>query len=150
MQRIFFLCLVAVFVAGVALAEDFWVAKEYMQWTDEEVKKLMTNSPWAKDVTISAPMAAMGRSQRTSPDLSTSTAVETGGTGGRRGVSGGGAVPGGGSSEALITLNISWRSALPLKKALVRSRLGSGASVPAEAAKLISDEDENYVVVVTG
>ena len=60
MQRIVFLCLAGLFVAGVCLGEDFWIKKEYMQWSDEEIKKLMTDSPWAKDVTVSAPPAALG------------------------------------------------------------------------------------------
>lgn len=52
MQRIVFLCLAGLLVVSAVLGENFWVKKEYMQWTDEEVKKVMTNSPWAKDVTI--------------------------------------------------------------------------------------------------
>ena len=41
MRRTFFLVLSGLLIAGVALAEDFWDKKEYMQWTDEEVKKIM-------------------------------------------------------------------------------------------------------------
>ncbi len=59
MRRTYLLCLTWVLIAGVGLAEDFWTKKEYMQWTDEEVKKVMTNSPWAKDVTVRAPMVLL-------------------------------------------------------------------------------------------
>src|SRR5712671_5344796 len=119
MQRMFFLCLAGLLVAGIALGEDFWVKKEYMQWTDEEVKKLMTNSPWAKDVTISAsPSALGGGAPQRAAGQSSGTDVESsgGGGGGRgRGRGGGGAAgsDGGGPTEVLITLNMSWRTALP-------------------------------------
>src|SRR5437867_12505383 len=67
MRRILFLCFSGLLAAGAALAEDFWVNKEYMQWSDAEVKKLMTNSPWAKEITLNAPLAALGsRGQRPS------------------------------------------------------------------------------------
>jgi hypothetical protein len=49
-----------------------------------------------------------------------------------------------------VTLNISWRSAAPLRQALVRSRLGVGATVPPDAAQVVSAEQENYVIVVSG
>jgi hypothetical protein len=155
MRRTLFLVLSALLVAGVALAEDFWDKKEYMQWTDEEVKKIMTNSPWAKDVTISAPISAVGgRGSRGPAPSGGGTDVETGGGGGRRGGrgggGGGGGESGGGAPDALVTLNISWRSAALLRQALVRSRLGAGAAVPSDAAQAISAEQENYVIVVSG
>jgi hypothetical protein len=145
----------ALFLASVAFGEDFWVKKEYVQWSDAEVKKIMTNSPWAKDITISAPAAALGvRGQRVGIESENSSDVETGGGGGRGGRGGrrgGGGAGFGGGGEALLTLNISWRSALPLRKALVRSRLGAGSTaVPPEAEQLISKEQERYVIVVTG
>src|SRR5215471_14572043 len=151
MQRLLFLCLVGLLVASAALAEDFWTSKEYMQWTDEEVKKVMTNSPWAKDITITIPAAALGRGGQRAEGPAPSD-VESGGGGGGRGRrgSGGGGGEGASPSEASIALTLSFRSALPVRKALIRSRLGNGAAVPPEAAQLISKEPEEYVVVVTG
>src|SRR2546422_8837482 len=98
MQRIIFLCLAGLLLAGVAIGEDFWVKKEYMQWTDEEVKKVMTNSPWAKDITISAPMSALGGRGQRAAAAESSTDVESTGGGGRRGRGGrgGGGGDGGG------------------------------------------------------
>ncbi len=156
MKQIIFFCLAGLVVATVALAEDFWVTKEYMQWSDEEVKKILNNSPWAKDLVVSAPLAMVGGRGQRAATSDGSTDVETGGGGGRRGGrggrGGGGGFgdDGGGSGEALVTLNISWRSAQPLKKALVRSRLGAGTAVPAEAEQLIKNDEQDYVIVVSG
>jgi hypothetical protein len=154
MKRIILLCLGGLIVASVALAEDFWVKKEYMQWSDDEVKKILTDSPWAKDITISAPMAALGGgAPARAAAESDSSDVESGGGGrrGRGGRGGGGlGADGGGGREALVTLTISWRSAQPLRKAIVRSRLGAAAAVPPEAEQLVKNDDANYVIFVTG
>jgi hypothetical protein len=145
-RRISLLCLAGLLAAGVALGEDFWEKREYMQWTDSEVKKLLTDSPWAKDVSVTAPMAALGRGQRA---VETNTDAESTGGGGRRGRGGGG---GGGAapSEAIVTINVSFRSALPMRKALVRSRLGAGATVPPDALELLNKDQGEYVIVVSG
>ena len=49
-----------------------------------------------------------------------------------------------------MTLNVSWRSALPFRKAIVRSRLGAGSPIPPEAQELLSKDQEDYVIVVSG
>ena len=56
--------LAGLLIAGLSLGEDFWVKKEYTQWSDEEVEKVMTNSPWAKDITVAAPPGTVGGGQR--------------------------------------------------------------------------------------
>ena len=41
------------FVAGVALwAAEVWIAKPYTEWTDKDLAKIMTDSPWAKKVSV--------------------------------------------------------------------------------------------------
>jgi hypothetical protein len=164
MRRMIVMSLAGMLLATGAslLAEDFWAKKDYMQWSDDEVKKLMTNSPWAKDITVAAPLGAIGgRGQRPAGAASAATPVDVEGTGGGgggggrgrggRGGGGGGAAGEGGGTQALLTLNISWRSALPLRKALVRSRLGAGAAdIPQGAQELMTKDQDEYVIVVTG
>jgi hypothetical protein len=151
MRRTAFLGLAGLLIAGIALSEDFWVKKEYTQWTEEEVKKVMTNSPWAKDVTVNAPPGAVGGGGQRAPQ-SSGIDVEGGAGGGRgrRGGRGGDTEGGGGGGEVLLTLNMSWRSALPLRKAIVKSRLGGSTEVPADAQQILIKDQEEYVVVVSG
>ena len=151
MYRKAFMGLAGLLIAGLSLGEDFWVKKEYTQWSDEEVKKVMTNSPWAKDITV-ARTPGNGRWRTASP-------AAFGYRRGRRrrgrpwprrprrvaGMKAAVVV-----GEVLLTLNMSWRSSLPLRKALVKSRLGGSTEVPAEAQQLLSKEQEEYVVVVSG
>jgi hypothetical protein len=151
MHRTIWLGFAGLLIAGIALGEDFWVKKEYTQWTEEEVKKVLTNSPWAKDVTVSAPPGSLGPGQR---GLGNSNVDVESGAGGGRGRGGrgarGGEAEAGGPGDVLLSLNMSWRSALPLRKAIVKSRLGGSTEVPAEAQQMLTKEQEEYVVVVSG
>src|SRR5277367_231295 len=66
--------------AAILMAAEPWKSKESAQWTDDDINKVLTDSPWAKEKTVSP--------QRQQP---------SGGRGmGRRGGGGGGGYPGGG------------------------------------------------------
>jgi hypothetical protein len=154
MHRTALLGFSALLLAGVTLGEDFWVKKDYTQWTDEEVKKMMTSSPWAKDVSVPVPASAVrgGRGP-----ASSSSGVDTENSAGGRGRGGGGGGGGrggqrgnttGAAGNPQITLTISWRSAMPLRKAIVKSRIGTSSEVPAELLQALSQGPQDYVVVV--
>jgi hypothetical protein len=162
MRRIVFLFLTGLLVAGAALGEDFWLKKEYMQWTDEEVKALLANSPWAKEVTVAVPPSALGRGggqsrgagsgpASASPvDVEGNSGGGRGGRGGNRGTSDPGGPLVNTPEDPLIKLNMSWRGALPMRKAVVRSRLGAAAAVPAEAQQVVSKDLDDYVILLSG
>ena len=154
-RGIVFFGLALLLLVGTALAEDFWVKKEYTQWNDEEIKKLLTNSPWAKQVNVTAPPSAFagagrGEGAAAGPGNSGIDVSSKGGGGGRRpgGGGGGGEAEGGGGASGL-QLSISWRSSLPLKKALVKSR-AAGDTIPPELQQILKTEETNYVIVLTG
>src|SRR5438477_7578079 len=42
--------LIVCFGAPVAVAADFWNRKQPSAWSNEEIERLTTRSPWAKDV----------------------------------------------------------------------------------------------------
>ena len=46
--------LAAFLVAGTLFGQEFWEKKEYLTWTSEEITRLTTNSPWAKEVIATA------------------------------------------------------------------------------------------------
>src|SRR5262245_42187276 len=72
------------------------------------------------------------------------------GGGGRGGGGGGGRGGGGGGGSSAITLVVSWRSALPVKQAVVRSKMGKAGDVPADAQEFLSKPDDQYIIVVEG
>lgn len=129
--------------------DEFWSAKPIEQWSEEEIRKLQTKSPWAREVSVSPPGAGGG--------MRTGMPDATGGTGGDIGGSGGGmggAMPGGmgggggrggrgggrggmsGGSMPEIKLVVRWESALPIRKS-------SKIQWPAET-------DGNYILSVSG
>jgi len=132
-------------VSGLALGEDFWVKKDHSQWTDEEVRKILKDSPWARDVIVSAPpgSALTGIAPASNRSLSGIDAENSApaGRGGRGRGARGGDIDNG-PPEVLLTLNISWRSALPLRRAMAKNR--------PELQGTLDREDENYVIVLSG
>ena len=47
------LCVISIFLfAGVAMAKDFWETKIFVQWSQKECQKLLTDSPWAKELNL--------------------------------------------------------------------------------------------------
>lgn len=145
MNRAALLGLMTLFLAGITLGEDFWVKKDYVQWSDEEIKKMMTSSPWAKDVTITVPAAFLPRPAPAAQGLD----VEKGG-GSRRRNNPTDEDKNAPASEGQIAVTISWRSALPLRKAMVKSRLGTSTEVPADAQQVLAKDQGDYVIVVSG
>ena len=148
--RLAVLGLAGVLVASAAFAQDFWVKKQFNQWSDEEVKRFMKDSPWAKDVTL-----ATGAPSGGNLDMGAGGGGgggdegggdAGGGGGGGRGGGGGGRGGGGGS----INLVVSWRSALPVKQAVVRSKMGKPGDVPADAQDFLSKADDQYIIVIEG
>ncbi len=148
--------LFAVCVTGAAVwGANFWEKTEFTHWSGKEVKKMLTNSPWAKRVTITlgAPMAA---------------GLAGGGGGGRRGGGGGGGgIPGGGGGGGggrrgggggggntdiprapTINLAVRFRSALPIKQSLVKGNMGESTELTPEMTEFLNRKETHYVVAV--
>lgn len=138
-------------------AADPW-EKEFSQWSEKDVQRIINDSPWAKTAAVPLSMGG-GMSGR------------GGGGGGRRGgggggapmgdasvgtgggVSGGGGPAGGGDmspggAAPTIDFLIRWQSAAPIKAALVRARLGKEADTSEQAKAFIQQEEATYVVAV--
>jgi len=119
--------------AGLAAA-DFWDTKAYTEWSQKEVEQMLTDSPWARRVSVVVPIPP-----RVSGDA--------GGRGGR----GGGDDTGGRGFPVpapQIRLVITWRSALPVRHALIR--LSNGAPDTAGDTTPLLDQPPAYIVTVAG
>jgi len=119
-----------------AASSDFWNKKEPAEWSAEEIDKLVTKSPWAKQVNASS--AAMSRGYG---DSGNSSGGSSGGGMGDPGIGGGGGgYPGGGGGypgggmggrgmgggrrggggpmPVSYTATVRWESAKPVQEAL--------------------------------
>jgi hypothetical protein len=138
--------LLLLFGFGLAAA-DFW-QKPYTEWSEKDATKMMTNSPWAKSVSVS-----MGGPGGGAP----STAPGGGGGGGYRPPGGpqGGAgseIGPGSQGSAAPTFDVvaRWQSALPIRQAFVRLKFGAETDKSGEAKKVLDEQERPYEIVLSG
>ena len=120
-------------LTGVALvAADFWVEKDFTTWSDKEVLKMLTDSPWAKQVRIIV-SGALAEGQ--GPQIIAPNNPECGGEQ---------------FDRIQRTKGTStWASALPIKQATVRQAFGLDAPISAEGQQVLDRPEPAYVVTVT-
>lgn len=132
-----------VLFAFCLVAADFW-QKPYTDWSDKDLQKMMTNSPWSRAASIS---------------MGGPPAVDTGGPapisegGGGRG-RGGGAAGGGPGIPAnqggSVDIVARWQSAMPVREAFVRLKYGAEADKSADAQKVLDGDAADYDIVLSG
>src|SRR5215203_4552745 len=125
---------VAVLLASAALiAADFWEDKDFTTWSPQQVEKMLSDSPWAKKATI---VLGSLREGQASGGFSSGGAGFGGGGGGRDSDGGGGEF----SGVRRITVTVAWISALPVRQAIARLRVGLDAPVLPDDKRMPDDE----------
>jgi hypothetical protein len=152
-------------------AADFWVSKPYTEWSEKEIQKMVTDSPWTAktSVDVTAPPARGGAADAGTPGrggrggarsgpqgdaINSDPGIDGGGGGGFGGGGiGGPAGPGagaggagGGAGGMSAPVVIRWQSALPVKQAMMKSRYGNEVSTSAEAKKVLEREEQFYII----
>lgn len=150
--------LCGLWLACAAFAANFWQKKKYTEWTDEDIRKLMSDSPWAKTVTVA--LKGFGGPPAVLPmgGGGGGGARRGGGGGGGAGgdAGGGGMVAGGGDAGPVMggdtgtQLTIRWRSALPVRQAIARYSALRQAPNAAAAADALSRPMQIYSVEIEG
>ena len=118
---------------AVLVAAEFWEERDFAAWSDEEVQRMLTDSPWARSATI-----RMGGLGDRGDDLFRPRAAPHRFGGGEFRV-----VP-----HANVT--VAWSSALPVKQALVRRAFGLASPIPHEGQQMLAHEDPFYSLTVVG
>jgi hypothetical protein len=160
------------------LAADFWQQKKFTDWNEKEITKLLSDSPWARQVLASAE-AGKGSSSGSKSGGGKSSGGNMGGGGGRGGggrnagggMGGGGGMSGGGMSGGgmggggemggggggmsgggmpSMSALVRWLSALPIRQALLKAQLGVEAATSLEARAMLEREDKEYVIALAG
>lgn len=134
-------------LAGSVLAADFWLEKEPAQWSEKEIERLLTKSPWAKQVTAAMDFSRMGGPGM--PGGPPGGGMPGGGPpgGGMGGGMPGGGPPGGGmggppgmggpgGGMPEFKATVRWESAEPLRAVAKRALAGQAV--------------ESYVISITG
>jgi hypothetical protein len=121
-------------------AADFWQEKDFTAWTAQQVEEMLTDSPWARKVTVvigSLREEALGGFR--------------GGGAGLDGGGGGRQREGGAQVQRVrrLTVTIAWLSASPVRQALARLESGQGTRISPDDPELSQDEP-SYTVAVVG
>ena len=160
------LILLVALVVSVGFAADFWSTRDFLEWNEKEVTKMLTNSPWSRTVIVSmgggggmgrgGGMGGRGGGAGGGPPAG-GGGFGGGGTGGGGGTQtpgtyGGGGMggPGGGGPGMQRNFVVRWMSALPVKQAMVRAQYGEESGTAEEAQKLLDRTETHYIVGVTG
>ena len=168
---------VLVLSSTIVWAGDFWDDKDFSRWNPKELAKMMTKSPWSKEVTVTVSSDSGGsfadrleekRLQDTATLADRKEWEPEGADVARpreelnRAQSGSERLDSVGkragdlrrarvrSTKRRFELIVSWRSALPVRQAMLRKRLGDSTEADAVRESLVEREEEFYVVAVSG
>ena len=131
-------------VLTVAGAADFWLSKEYTDWSKEEATKVLTDSPWADTAeAVAPPSAGLGIGSATNEDSVGAYRDALGG--GPRGRPSAGGAPGG---PRKMQLQLRWASALPVRQAMARYQFGDEVATSANAQQMIANTPNRYVLEI--
>ncbi len=139
------------FGAGAAplFAAGFWKKKKFPDWTEEEVRQMLSDSPWAKPVRVTVRVDSP-------PDRGPVTWKDLGipGSGGTPTVPGGSPVGGIGAppkkKQVHAAVTIRWASALPVKQAQMVRKYGAEAQSSFEARRFLERQESHYIIEVIG
>jgi hypothetical protein len=128
-------------------AADYWEKKPYTKWDDQEIARLLIDSPWAKEVIIKLP-----RDYVPAPPAAPPPASLSGVTGQTSVAASSGAGPLGYSvgkkTQSLppgATVRVRWESAEPMRQAIARTLYSAGSN---KALDLVLNHPPGYVIVI--
>lgn len=130
-------------------AADVWVAKPYTQWSDKDIRKIMTDSPWSRSVSIFLDVIPPGTLLRgRGPQAPNGPGIAE--AGGGLGVGGTPVAdpPSPPSGPPRTTLIVRWQSATAVQQALVKAQYGDRAGSSPEAQKRLEPNAAYYIIAV--
>jgi hypothetical protein len=145
----------ALFLFALTLcAADVWVAKPYTAWSDKDIRKIVTDSPWSRSVSVILAVIPDGSILRGRGSVAPPPGPGIAETGGGLGV-GLSAPPPGAPLPAPVqfgppktTLIVRWQSATVVQQALVKLQYGDKAGTSPEAQKRLEPNAAYYIVAV--
>src|SRR5579864_4379370 len=139
--------------AALAWASDPpWKGKPYDQWTDKDLEKIFTDSPWSRIGMVTrtwapltskdAPTAPGGPAGGAQPNTPMAPGRPSGGSGPSQ--SGAGGAPSGDE----LNFNVYWASSRIMRAASARKSVLHGGKQDVDVAKYANEPQEEYQVIV--
>lgn len=153
-------------VAGLAFASnDVWKTKPYQQWDSNDVKEVLTSSPWVKKTTVMASwaqgraMPPAGQGQQTQGQQTQGqgqTAQRPGSMNGTAGGSAGTNTQNVGNQGPQMpemgqaTFFVRWSSSQTIREAVARSALLNSQFSEAQVEQYVNQEPTTYAILLYG
>jgi hypothetical protein len=144
-----------VLLPAMLWAADFWESKPFTDWSDKELRRVETNSPWARQTNT---LMTNARPNLPPADAPVSGFPNVDGPLSRD--PNVGRVGGPGAAPAIIApdspieqglpVMIRWQTALPLRQAQMRGKYGKEAATAPGAKRILDQDPTVYVISVTG
>ena len=136
--------LAVAFASMVALAgsSEPWKDKEYKAWTQDEVQKILYESPWVKMVEVSAPWLK-GRTQYLTPLPADCD--------GRPDMNRGDRTPTSwqlGGNESIVIYQVTWQSARTVRAAKLRESILCGRGNAERGEEMLEEQPDDYIITV--
>jgi hypothetical protein len=139
----------ALLVAGVAYAGDVWKDKDYQNWDEKDIQKILNDSPWVHPLqfggggsgAMAAPLSAAGSDAAHDGGMST-------GTGGHGLSAGNGTAATQGMGPAMA-YKVMWYSSRTVREALARGKELNGTPAD-EARKGLDTASDTYEIAIMG
>ncbi|MCP5116597.1 MAG: hypothetical protein GY953_37690, partial [bacterium] len=142
----------------------FWHKKQFPNWSQRDVDRMLTDSPWAKSTSVSIELRPRRVNHLASAFSDIGLPRGTGWPGGLGWPGGGGGSrvptsrpgPGQGSSVPPVVtrgeayLTVRWSSALPIRQAALLDRHGSLEAAPAEEVEALHTQPGDYILEIFG
>lgn len=154
--------LAVLLAAGLAYgSNEAWKTRPYQQWDQNDVKEILTNSPWVKRTVVTATwrpgsLTAPDAGGQPQPSQGGPAAQQHTGMGGSTGGSEGGAAPNGpappsmGSDSPEAQFLLRWSSSQTVREAVARDAVLNGRSSEAQAEQYVDQAPTDYEIFVYG
>ena len=137
-----FLALALASMVALAGSSEPWKDKEYKAWTQDEVQKILYESPWVKMVEISAPWLK-GRMQYLTPLPADCD--------GRPDMTRGDRTPTSwamGGTESIVIYQVAWQSARTIRAAKLQESILCGRGNAERGEEMLEQQPEYYIISI--
>lgn len=124
-------------------AADFWEVKDSKEWSEKQVRRMLTDSPWAQLYSITLDARTGGALAGGMEDAGNSPTKNSDGTRAVGAGYGGMDVP----KAPTANLILRWHSALPLKQAIARHKAMTNSAAQAETT---ATAEQSYLLGIEG
>ena len=131
--------------ASAAWAAGVWASKDWTDWSDRDIRKILTDSPWARGAsTMPAHVRFPVLTNPTTPG-----GAEIAAGPGALGVGAPGPPPADARLPSIeVGVVVRWQSSLVIQQALVKAQYGGKAATSPEAQKRLTPNNAYYVIAV--